>query len=331
MKCTKEEAAAECAAWAATSSSRDLVVYTDGSQVASPTRAAGAGWVICQGPGHPIVSRGRHPLPQAEVFDAEAVAALKGLQEACGSVRAEFSDNLIVCLDNLEVARSLMAPTTSSSQETFTAFAEAASRWSQRVRWLNFGPGKVIIRWVPGHSGVKGNEAADREARTAAEEAARMPKEGPATLAWTNRCAKESKDAAFQTYWGENAPQRYKDLGIRAARKPPELRLRRFSLGKLFASRSGHGDFAAYHKRFAHTDAQTSCQCGREKTPEHFYFCRLGRRATRGHWGSLRVREVLSTPGGATKMDAWLAKTGWYFSSICSPYPPRDDPADHSA
>ncbi|KAN0074003.1 hypothetical protein V8E54_007940 [Elaphomyces granulatus] len=37
-------------------------------------------WVICQGPGHPIVSRGRHPLPQAEVFDTEAVAALKGLR-----------------------------------------------------------------------------------------------------------------------------------------------------------------------------------------------------------------------------------------------------------
>ena len=27
-------------------------------------------------------------------------------------------------------------------------------------------------------------------------------------------------------------------------------------------------------------------------TSEHFYFCRLGRRATRGHWGSLRVRHT---------------------------------------
>jgi len=320
---TREEAAAECAAWAATSSSRDLVVYTDGSQVVSPTRAAGAGWVICQGPGHPIISRGRHPLPQAEVFDAEAVAALKGLQEACGSVRAEFSDNLIICLDNLEVARSLMARTTSSSQGTFTTFAEIASRWSQRVRWLNFGPGRVIIRWVPGHAGIRGNEAADQEARAAAEDAARMPKEGPGTLAWTKRYAKENAVAAFQAYWERNTPQRYKDLGIKPAAKPPELRLRRFALGKLLASRSGHGDFAAYHKRFAHTDAQTSCQCGREKTPEHFYFCRLGRRATRGHWGTLGIREVLSTPGGATRMDTWLAKTG-YFSSICSPHPPSD-------
>jgi len=238
-------------------------------------------------------------------------------------VRAEFSDNLIICLDNLEVARSLMARTTSSSQGTFTTFAEIASRWSQRVRWLNFGPGRVIIRWVPGHAGIRGNEAADQEARAAAEDAARMPKEGPGTLAWTNRCAKENAVAAFQAYWEKNTPQRYKDLGIKPAAKPPELRLRRFALGKLLASRSGHGDFAVYHKRFAHTDAETSCQCGREKTPEHFYFCRLGRRATRGHWGTLGIREVLSTPGGATRMDAWLAKTG-YFNSVCSPHPPSD-------
>ena len=44
--------------------------------------------------------------------------------------------------------------------------------------------------------------------RAAAEEAARMPKEGPATLAWTNRAAKESKVAAFQVYWESNAPSR---------------------------------------------------------------------------------------------------------------------------
>jgi hypothetical protein len=42
------------------------------------TQYAGAGWVICQGPGHVIVERGRMPLPHVEGFNAEAVAALRG-------------------------------------------------------------------------------------------------------------------------------------------------------------------------------------------------------------------------------------------------------------
>ena len=97
---------------------------------------------------------------------------------------------------------------------------------------------------------------ADQEALAATEEAARMPKEGLGTLAWTNRCAKENAVAAFQAYWVRNTPQRYKGLGIKPAAMPPELSLRRFTLGKLLASKSGHGDLAAYHERFAHTDAQ---------------------------------------------------------------------------
>ena len=75
--CTKDEAAAECAAWAATSSSRDLVVYTDGSQVASrqeQRELAGKALVTLSSPAAGIP------------FDAEAIAALKGLQPP-GSMR----------------------------------------------------------------------------------------------------------------------------------------------------------------------------------------------------------------------------------------------------
>ena len=57
-------------------------------------------------------------------------------------------------------------------------------------------------------------------------------------------------------------------------RKPPELSLPRQLLHKLLAARIGHGDFAAYHRRLKHGDANLECVCGRETTPTHFISCR---------------------------------------------------------
>ena len=50
---------------------------------------------------------------------------------------------------------------------------------------------------------------------------------------------------------------------------PPELSLLpRPSLGRLLSARSGHGDFAAYHRRFKHNNADIYCTCGQEKSPD---------------------------------------------------------------
>ena len=57
-------------------------------------------------------------------------------------------------------------------------------------------------------------------------------------------------------------------------RKPPELSLSRNLLHLLLAARSGHGDYAAYHLRFNHEDANLYCVCGQEKSLTHFIRCR---------------------------------------------------------
>ena len=56
---TAEEAAASFRKWTTTINQRDIIVYSDSSLVTGTSRAAGAGWVVCQGPGHTIVARGR--------------------------------------------------------------------------------------------------------------------------------------------------------------------------------------------------------------------------------------------------------------------------------
>ena len=322
------KAAASFKGWAAARQARDILVYSDGSQVTEPARAAGAGWVLCQGRGPVIIGRGRQPLPRAEVFDAEAAGALRGLEAAMASARAEFADNVYICLDNLEVCRSLTYRTRTTSQGTFTAFAEAVQRWPERARRPHTRPGRVVIRWVPGHAGVPGNEAADEEAGAAAAEAAAAVQAGTvgpgelATLAYTKRRLKERVIPACQAYWAEKAPQTYQALGLPFRRKPPELQLSRFALGVLIASRTGHGDFAAYHARFNHGDTESRCQCGKEKAPGHFYHCRLGRRAMRHGWGQLKLVDVLTTAAGARRLGRWLEKTG-YFRTLCTRYPQR--------
>ena len=58
-------------------------------------------------------------------------------------------------------------------------------------------------------------------------------------------------------------------------RKPPELPLSRHLLHELIAARTGHGNFAAYHRLFNNADAPSECACGEETSPSHFIHCRL--------------------------------------------------------
>ncbi|OJD09853.1 hypothetical protein ACJ73_10053, partial [Blastomyces percursus] len=105
-------------------------------------------------------------------------------------------------------------------------------------------------------------------------------KEGsPATLAHAGRQAKENAVRRFEEYWARNAPTRYNELEIPLQGARAEQKLPRFTLGKLYAARTGHGDFKSYHDRFNHEDAEVHCRCGAAKAPEHFYYCRLARRA----------------------------------------------------
>ena len=67
-----------------------------------------------------------------EVYDAEAYAAKAGLEEAIHFHSAKFTDNIYVCLDNLEVARRLLSHTTGSSQHIFAMFKRLAELWPLR-------------------------------------------------------------------------------------------------------------------------------------------------------------------------------------------------------
>jgi hypothetical protein len=315
----KERSAQDFQDYYSTISASSITLFSDGSQLLDGR--TGGGYIGYQG-GLQVV-RGSFSLGyRKEVFDAEAEAALQGARAALASPASRIATDLWIFLDNLEVATRLLGPSTGSSQSVFHAFCELAYSWPSRVRLPTTNPGAVRVRWVPGHAKVPGNEAAD----LAAKEGASLPPPDSLelSLATLQRQAKAKGPIAARTLWQTVAPQSYRDLGITTSPLPPsELKIRRPILGRILAARTGHGDFADYHERFNHEDAYLHCSCGARKKRLHFFFCQKAkRRSPRPPGAPSRVLPaLLGTPKGATKLAAWLTKTG-FFEDICPRNPP---------
>ncbi|KAF6524787.1 hypothetical protein HZS61_010582 [Fusarium oxysporum f. sp. conglutinans] len=108
-----------------------------------------------------------------------------------------------------------------------------------------------------GHTDIPGNDQADKLAK--AGSSAPEPEGAQPTLAYLRRIARQKPKEAFETWWSTSAPEQYKRLNLKATTCcPPELTLPRAALHHLLAARSLHGDFAAYHERFNHSDAHLS-------------------------------------------------------------------------
>ncbi|RAL59211.1 hypothetical protein DID88_006666 [Monilinia fructigena] len=136
----------------------------------------------------------------------------------------------------------------------------------------------IRIKWSPGHTGIEGNEAADRLADTGAHTPDCDP--GPAslpTISGIGSIFRDLRSGAQQSWWIKrkaklSAHYLKWDLTYRVG-LPPELDLPRNQLHRLLAIRSAHGDFAWYHNKFRHANALTECSCGAAKAPMHLVHC----------------------------------------------------------
>jgi ribonuclease HI len=178
---SKEESAAEFHRWLESTTPLTLIVYSDGSL--SSDGAAGYGYAVhqhgrtvCSGPGR---------LGPAEVFDAEATGALEGLKAALNL--PESSNNITVCLDNLAAATCLQGTPSDSSQEKFLSFQDLATSH-----------GATHVRWIPGHTNIRGNEQADILAKAGC--ALPEPPDAVPTLAYLRRVAKQRPRDAFKAW-----------------------------------------------------------------------------------------------------------------------------------
>ncbi|POS81939.1 hypothetical protein EPUL_005681, partial [Erysiphe pulchra] len=250
--------------WSKRRNPLDLTVYSDGSRNEHGCIEA----VYCVYRGSQEIISHKIPLYRTvEIFDAEIIGALEGLRAACTHMMSRYATNVAACLDNQEAAIRL--------HSSFTPLS--SGNQIQEFQSIAVHRGQVIVRWIPSHQHILGNERADSLAKQACvEETSR----NSVSIARAKRLAQDRYNESTVEYWQTKAPERYRRLDIRINTKmPAELfLLPQNSLGKLLAARSGHGDFAEYHRRFHYDDAELNCDFGSDKAPEHPFYCQNGGR-----------------------------------------------------
>jgi ribonuclease HI len=149
-----------------------LVVYSDGSLVDG---GAGAAAVLYKG--RTRMAELRYHLGKSDehtVFEAEGVGVILGAKLVW--TYGSGVEDIEIALDNQAVIRALESTKPQPGAHILTAARHLLHQLQRRQR-----VGTVLhIRWVPGHLGIEGNEAADEEAKAAARgrssEPHRMPK-----------------------------------------------------------------------------------------------------------------------------------------------------------
>jgi ribonuclease HI len=267
---SKEEAAKRFKEWYAALPPSDIVAFTDGSKGGdekSP-QATGYGYAIYQGGGGAPVTEGRGALhPCSVVFDAEAVGAWRGLEKAL-TLQTSRGGKIWICVDNTATIWCCRDRASDTSQWAFLLFHEAAKAHNGHVR----------VKWSPGHMRIAGNERADTLAR--AGQRAEMDPRAEPTLAGIKVDMRRRLTEHRAAQWGGTRARlaaRYQGFVERQGYSvscPTELEvLNRPTLHRFLATRTGHGDYAWYHRRFNHTSAELRCECGAAKAPDHFIHC----------------------------------------------------------
>lgn len=278
----------------------EVTVFSDGSeQWIDGTKQVTYGYVIYQG--RKEVSHGRGSLhTRSHVFDAEAVGAWRGLEHVMREPALRLQ-RIWMCIDSTSVIWCLRGNAPSSSQWAFLRCQQVMEAADVRVRWS------------PGHMGILGNERADRLADMEAH-SPHPPalQAAEPTVTGLRSDAQAKRRLAEIEWWSQNKSRlstwyNQWDLPY-STTAPAELSLSRRALAKLLSTRTMHGDYAWYHKKFKHEDADLNCACGKEKSPSHIVHCPRARRRfaswphrpawppTNSQEGLHYLKELLSSP-----------------------------------
>lgn len=240
---TKQVEREASARWIDNMPRSEICAYSDGSSEGHGRSAWG---FVLKRDGR-LIGKGSGIKHGGEVLDAEIIGARKALKAALEFMEEEQRrkggglQRVHVLLDSQQAVSALLTGFSSTSLEDVRSFRALSEK------------AQVLVKWVPGNSGIQGNEEADAAGRSALRELP-SPETQPESisLAYLRRLTNQRRQALLDDWWKEACPPRYR-----------ELALSRRLLRELIAARTGHGNFAAYHRRFNNAHAPMECTCGR--------------------------------------------------------------------
>jgi ribonuclease HI len=300
-------------------------VFTDGSSHNGKVGAA----AVLQRPGKPDRTLKVH-LGEAShhtVYEAELAGILLGLHLIKNERRSRVK--CIIGADNQAAVQALRTDLTGPGQHIAAECRKLAKLINKTKRSRNF---KLTIRWTAGHSGIPGNEKADKEAKDAAggasSNAADLPRYLRKPVKKSISALKQKHNDKAKEAWKEEwqKSERYKrfrapDIVTPYSKKFIKLisnnRISRNTASLIYQLRVGHAPLNDYLHRFHKVDSPRCPACGASKeTVEHLIKHCPGYAHER--WLLMRefkasdpkLEEILSEPKAITQLSKYLTDTG---------------------